>query len=134
MNTFQLHLMSTTQSDRVPDLVHFTGQDAAGSFGIMANAFRRISALVYGLAHFRRASGVVEYLAMPGGLLYFVDNELRIATTQYVRGTGLTEVSEALDRQLRREDEAIRDIRQSLRHLDEQMMKRIFEMKRAPEP
>lgn len=133
MKTFQLHLMTTTQSEHVADVVQFTGQDAAGSFGIMANAFRRITILVYGLARFRCSSGAVEYLAMPGGLLYFVDNQLRIATTRYFRGPGLSEVAETLDRQLRREEDSIRDIRQSLRNLDEQMMKRILELKRAPE-
>ena len=131
MKTFRLHLMSATRSEWIPDLIRFTGRDAAGSFGIMANAFRRIAVLSFGLAHFETAGGAVEYLAMPGGLLYFVDNELRIATTHFVRGPGLEEVSEALDRQLRSEEEALRDIRQSLHRLDEEMMKRMYEMKRS---
>lgn len=131
MKTFRLHLMSATRSEWIPDLIRFTGRDATGSFGIMANAFRRITVLSFGLAHFETAEGALEYLAMPGGLLYFVNNELRIATTHFVRGTGLEEVSEALDRQLRSEEEALQDIRQSLHRLDEEMMKKMYEMKRA---
>lgn len=131
MKTFPMHLISATRSESIPDVVQFTGQDASGSFGIMANAFRRITTLAYGLAHFRRLSGEVEYLAMPGGLLYFLDNQLRIATTQYVRAAGLSEVTEALDRELRREGEAMRDIRQSMRNLDEQVMKKLFELRQA---
>ena len=130
MKTFRLRLMSMARSELIPDVVRFTGRDAAGSFGILANASRRITALAFGLAHFQNAAGKIEYLALPGGMLYFVDNELRIATTNFVRSSGLEEISVALDRQLRQEEADLRDVKQSLQRLDEEIMKRMYELKR----
>ena len=72
-------------------------------------------------------------MALPGGVLYFVDNELRIATTKFVRSSKLEEISAALDRQFRQEEEGLRDIKQSLHRLDEEIMKRMYELKRKPE-
>lgn len=133
MNTFRLQLMSMTRSESVPDVVRFAGRDAAGSFGILANAHRRMTVLVFGLAHFQDAAGKVEYLALPGGLLYFADNELRIATTNFVRSSGLEEISAALDRQLRQEESELHDVKQSLHRLDEEVLKRMYELTRSPE-
>jgi F-type H+-transporting ATPase subunit epsilon len=130
MKTFKLHLMSVTRSESIPDVVQFTGRDTSGSFGILANAYRRMTVLIFGLAHFRTAEGKLEYLALPGGLLYFLENELRIATTNFVRSPDLDEISAALDRQLRQEEEKLHDIKQSLHRLDDEIMKRMYELKR----
>ena len=133
MKTFRLHLMSMTRSESVTDVVRFTGRDAAGSFGILANAYRRITVLTFGLAHFKHSAGSIEYLALPGGLLYFSENELRIATTNFMRGSVLEEISAALDRQLRQEESELREIKQSLHRLDEEILKRMYELTRSPE-
>jgi F-type H+-transporting ATPase subunit epsilon len=130
MKTFKVHLMSATRSESVSDVVQFAGRDASGSFGILANAYRRMTVLVFGLAHFRTAEGKVEYLALPGGLLYFLENELRIATTNFVRSPDLDEISAALDRQLRQEEEKLHDIKQSLHRLDDEILKRMYELTR----
>lgn len=130
MKTFRIHLMSATQSEWIPDAVRFTGRDASGSFGILANASRRMTALVFGLAHWQNAAGNVEYLALPGGVLYFVNNELRIATTKFVRSPEIEGISAALENQLRQEEEELRDIKQSLHRLDEEIMKRLYKMTR----
>ena len=132
MKTFLLHLMSATRSEWIPDVVRFTGRDTSGSFGILANASRRMTVLVFGLAHLQDAAGKVEYLALPGGVLYFVDNELRIATTKFVRSPEVDEISAALESQLRQDEEGLRDIKQSLHRLDEEIMKRLYELKRQP--
>lgn len=133
MKIFRLHLMSMTRSEVIPDIVRFTGRDAAGSFGILANASRRMTVLVFGLAHFLNASDKIEYLALPGGLLYFSDNELRIATTDFLRNSSLEEISAALDRQLRQKESELREIKQSLHRLDEEILKRMYELPRSPE-
>ena len=133
MKTFRLNLMSMTRSESIPNVVRFTGRDAEGSFGILANACRRMTVLIFGLAHFQDEAGQVEYLALPGGLLYFSGNELRIATTNFVRNSGLEEISVALDRQLRQEEAELHEIKQSVHRLDEEIMKRMYELKRHPE-
>jgi F-type H+-transporting ATPase subunit epsilon len=131
MKTFRIHLMSMTRAEWIPDVVRFTGRDAAGSFGILANASRRMTVLSFGLARFQTTSGT-EYLALPGGLLYFVANELQISTTSYVRSSGLQEISTALDVQLRKEEVELREIKQSLYRLDEQVLKLMYELPRNP--
>ncbi len=133
MKAFKIHLMSMTRSEVFPDAVRFTGRDAAGSFGILANASRRMTVLVFGLAHFLNTSDETEYLALPGGLLHFSDNELRIATTDFVRGSALDEISAALDRQLRQKESELREIKQSFHRLDEAILKRMYELTRSPE-
>lgn len=133
MKTFRLHLMSMTRSEVIPHVVRFTGRDAVGSFGILANASRRMTVLLFGLAHFLNASEKTEYLAVPGGLLYFSANELRIATTDFVRSSGLEEISAALDRQLREKESELREIKQSLHRLDEEILKRMYELRWSPE-
>ncbi|HTZ58380.1 MAG TPA: hypothetical protein VMB49_09805 [Acidobacteriaceae bacterium] len=132
MKTFQLRLMTMTRSETISGVVHFTGRDASGSFGIRANASRRITVLVFGLAHYQSDSGLLEYLALPGGLLYFLENELRIATTHFVRNPNLDEITAALDRDLRQKEAELREIKQSLRHLDEEILKRMYTLKNRP--
>lgn len=132
MKTFRLHLLSMTRSEVIPDVVRFTGRDAAGSFGILANASRRMTVLVFGLAHFLNASARTEYLAVPGGLLYFSENELRIATTDFVCSSGLEKISAALDHQLREKESELHEIKQSLHRLDEEILKRMYELRRSP--
>ena len=117
----------------IPDVVRFTGRDAAGSFGILANASRRMTVLASDLRISRTRRDKIEYLALPGGLLYFSDNELRIATTNFMRSSGLEEISAALDRQLRQEESELRETKQSLHRLDEEIMKRMYELRRSPE-
>ena len=131
MNTFRIHLMSMTRSEWISDVVRFSGRDVAGSFGILANASRRITVLSFGLARFQTLSGM-EYLALPGGVLYFVGNELQISTTSYVRSSGLEEISTALDVQLRKEETELHEIKLSLHRLDEQIMKLMYELRRNP--
>jgi F-type H+-transporting ATPase subunit epsilon len=132
MKTFRLHLMSATRSEWIPNVVRFAGRDASGSFGILAEASRRMTVLIFGLAHLQNAAGETDYLALPGGVLYFVNNELRIATTKFVRSPQLEEISAALESQIREEEEGLRDIKQSLHQLDEEIMKRLFGLKRKP--
>ena len=130
MKTFRLHLMSMTRSEIISDIVRFTGQDAAGSFGVLANAYRRITVLAFGLTHFQNAAGQIEYLALPGGVLYFVANELQIATTHFVRSGSLEDISKILDREVRQDEAELREIKQSLHQLDDEIMKRMYELKR----
>ena len=130
MNTFRLRLMSPVQLDQIDDIESFTAKDASGSFGILANAYRRITALSFGMATLRKADGTSEYLALPGGVLYFASNELRIATTTFVRSRNRDEITTALEKKIRVEEETIRDLKRSLHQLDEEILKRLSSMGR----
>lgn len=126
--------MSPIQLVQIDDIVSFTAKDASGSFGLLANAFRRITALSFGMTSLRRADGSLEYLALPGGVLYFASNELRIATTTFVRSQSRDEITAALDKKIRLEEENIRDLKRSLHQLDEEILRRLSSMGRLAEP
>ena len=53
MNTFVLHLQDATRYERIEGVSSFVGEDASGSFGILAQHGRFMTSLVFGLARFR---------------------------------------------------------------------------------
>ena len=85
MKPFIMHVQSATQYERIEDVTAFVGEDLSGSFGILAGHQRLMTPLVFGLARFRVLDGDWQFLALPGGLLYFVGNELFLNTRRYLR-------------------------------------------------
>ncbi len=92
-----------------------------------------MTTLVFGLARFRVTGGTWQYLAVPGGVLYFVANELFVSTRRYVRDDDYTRVTHILDEQLRAEEISLRSVKDSLRRLEEEMFKRLWRMGRSGE-
>ena len=86
------------------------------------------------LCVFRTADETWHYLALPGGLAYFVDNQLFVSTRRYLRDTDYTRIARALDEHIRREEVALREIKDSLRHLEEEMFKRLWQLGRKERP
>jgi F-type H+-transporting ATPase subunit epsilon len=128
VSAFRLHLQSASQYERVDDVISFVGEDASGSFGLQAHHARFITALDFGLARYRRDEGPWQYLALPGAVLYFVDNELFLSTRRYLRDDDYARINTALDEQLRQEEAGLRRVKDSLRRMEEAMLKRIREM------
>jgi len=125
MKTFVLHLQSATQYERVSDVVSFVGADASGSFGILAGHERMISTLGFGLARCRTADEKWQYIAMPGAVLYFVGAELTVSTRRYLRGPDYASMSGALHEQLLAEEEKLREVRQTLARLEDEMLRHL---------
>jgi len=133
MRTFVMRLDSAPRCERIENVDSFVGEDASGSFGIMAGHIRMITFLSFGLARYHLAGGETEYLALPGGLLYFVGNELRISTRQYFRSRHYDEMEAILDRQLHEEEENLKAIKDSLRRLDESILRRLLTLRLSDE-
>lgn len=131
MNTFTIHLQSATQYEQLDDIVSFVGTDSSGSFGIMAGHARMMSCVKFGLMQFKHKDSVIEYLALPGGVIYFIDNQLFLSTRHYFRSKNYAEIVDELNNQLRTEEKAVQDIRETLSRLDENILKRLWEMQRA---
>jgi F-type H+-transporting ATPase subunit epsilon len=129
MKSFVLELLSPSRTERVEGIVSFVGRDASGSFGILPDAARRISALSLGLAQIRFNDGRTEYLALPGGLLYFVSNVLRISSEEFVRDANFERISAVLEKKRVEEEGSVSETRRSLHRLDEEIMKRLSRMK-----
>jgi len=130
MNVFTLHLQSATQYERIDDVASFVGRDASGSFGLLARHARFMTALVFGLAWFRTAQGNRQYLALPGGLVYFNGNQLYVNTRRYLRGPDYELLRTALGKQFAMEERELQTMKQSLRNLEQEMLKRLVKMQR----
>ncbi len=129
MTGFLLQLQDATHTEQVPQVTAFWGVDPSGSFTIWPGHVRMMTSLEFGLARFRVA-GEWDYLALPGGLLYFVDNRLFICARRYVRDRDLDAISSVLESQLAEEEKELRQIRQSLRRMEDEMFKRLWRLGR----
>ena len=131
MNVFTLHLQSATQYEAIADVTSFVGEDGSGSFGIQAGHARMMASLSFGLARYRSGEQAWQYLALPGALLYFVDNQLFINTRHYVRDDDYSRINSVLREQLRTEEAGLRRIKDSLRRMEEEMLKRMRDIQRG---
>lgn len=130
MKFFTLRLQDATQSEEVVDVTSFVGEDASGSFGILAGHARMMTSLIIGLARFRIGEGTWRYLALPGAVLYFHDNVLTLSTRRYLLDNDYMRISQALQQQLLTEEEKLRTIKESLHHMEEEVLQRLWEMGR----
>ena len=130
MKTFTLHLLAADRSEVIEDATSLTAEDKSGSFGLLANHDRFMTVLTFGLARLQRLDGVTEYLGFPGGVLYFVENELRISARRYLRDTDVGRITGALTRELLEEERALRETRRKLHRLEAEMLKRMVRLGR----
>ena len=87
-----------------------------------------MTSLGFGLARLTLADGSRQYLGLPGGLLYFVDNELRISTRRYLRGSDAAAIAAALTRELLEEEQALQQTRRKLRRLEAEMQRHVAQL------
>jgi len=130
MKTFTLQLQDATHSEQIKDVTSFVGEDASGSFGILADHARMMSSLVIGLARFRVNIDTWQYLALPGALLYFHGNILTLSTRHYMLDNDYMRISEALQQQLLKEEEQLHSMKISLHRMEEELLKRMWKMGR----
>jgi F-type H+-transporting ATPase subunit epsilon len=133
MNTFALHLQSSTQYERIENVIGFVGEDDSGSFGILPGHARMMTILAFGLARYRIAGQDWEFLAVPGALAYFVEGQLYISTRRYLRGKDYETITAELQKGLLAEEAALQTMKLSLRRLEEEMFKRLWRMKPSGE-
>ena len=133
MRTFALHLQDATHYERLDRVESFVGRDPSGSFGLLAGHERFMTTLVFGLARFRSAGGDWEYLAVPGALVYFVDDALYLSTRRYLRDPSYERISGLLIKQLAAEEQDLAAIQESLHRLESEMLRRLWALGRGSE-
>lgn len=133
MRTFTLHLQDATHHERVDGVESFVGRDPSGSFGLLAGHERFMTALVFGLARFRCAGGDWEYLAVPGALVYFLDDALFLSTRRYLRDPSYQRISGLLLEQLAAEEQDLAAVQESLHRLEREMLRRLWALGRGSE-
>ncbi|MCF7964532.1 MAG: F0F1 ATP synthase subunit epsilon [Methylobacter tundripaludum] len=130
MNPFVLNLFDASHEQRIAGVTSFVGEDATGCFGIQANHARFMTTLVFGLARFRLAPDDWQYLALPGAVAYFNNNELTISTRHFLIDTDLERISNLLEQQLIAEEENLRATKESLYKMEQAMLKRMLALNR----
>lgn len=128
MKAFTLHLQDATRAETITGVTSFVGEDASGSFGILAGHARMMASLIIGLARFRIEDAAWQYLALPGAVLYFHANVLTLSTRHYLRDDDYTRVSQALEQQLLSEEEKLQSMKHNLRHMEEEVLRHLWEM------
>lgn len=126
MNTFTIQLQGATQYERLDGIVSFVGEDASGSFGLMAGHGRFVTSLVFGLARLRYADGRWDYLALPGAVAYFDKGQLTLSTRRYLRGDDYTRISQALREELVQEEQDLTEFKHSLQQMERAMLLRLW--------
>ena len=130
MNTFTLHLQDAVRTERIDGVVSFVGHDGSGSFGILAGHARLLTVLDFGLARFRLTDKPWEYLALPEAVLYFADDDLTICTRRFLRDDDYERITRNLDERLRVEETELRGIKDSVHRLQEELIRRLWQMGR----
>ena len=128
MNSFTLVLRDSSTVTRIDGVVSVVGEDASGSFGILPGHARFMTILELGLARFRRADAAWQYLAMPGAVLYFKNNLLSLSTRRYFLDQDYERIIDTLTKQLLAEEEALREVKQSLAQLEQEVLKRLLKL------
>lgn len=126
--TFALQIQDATQLKRIDHVSAFVGEDVSGSFGLLSGHARFMTSLVIGLSRFRVAQGAWQYLAMPGGLLYFQNNVLTLNTRHFLLDENYARISVALQQQIIAEEQALHAMKQSLHRLEEEALRRLWRL------
>jgi len=130
MKGFTLVLQDAAHTERIDNVTSFVGEDASGSFGILTGHARMMTSLVFGLARFRIGRNPWQYLALPGAVLYFRNNELSLSTRHYLIDDDYERISSALQKQFVDEETELQAMKKSLHQMEEQLLKRLWETTR----
>ena len=131
MSSFTLILQDATQRTEYDGVNSFVGEDTSGSFGILPGHARMMTSLVMGLSRFRTADQDWQYIATPGALIYFQDNTLTLSTRHFLIDADYMRISSALEKQLLEEEANLLTQKKSLRQMEEEVLKRLWEMSRS---
>jgi F-type H+-transporting ATPase subunit epsilon len=130
LNSYILQLFDSRKKRQIDGVTSFVGEDASGSFGILPDHARMMTVLVFGLARFRCGEQVWQYVAMSGALLYFADNTLNLVCQHYLIDEDYNRISKRLIEELIVEEEQLREVRKSLKHMEKALLKRMWQMGR----
>lgn len=128
MSGFVLQLLDSRGGDRFDDVMQFIGADESGSFGILAGHCHVAAVLRYGLARFVDRNGVWQYLAMPGGVLRFANNQLTLTSLHYFLGSDRRLICEQLAQEMARTDSEIQSVRATLSEIERSLVRRLMEL------
>lgn len=130
MKTFTLNLQSASQNEKIENVTSFVSEDNTGRFGILPDHARMIAYLSFGISWFREKNATERYIALPGGVLYFINNQLYLSTSYYLVDQDYHRLTEKLENELKIHEENVRGITDSLKRLDEEIIKYLLRLKK----
>jgi F-type H+-transporting ATPase subunit epsilon len=125
MNSFRLRLFDTHGSHVFEDVRQCIAADESGQFGILPGHQAMVVVLRYGLARFCAVDGVWRYLALPGGVLRFAENELTIVTQRYFLDDDRHKICEKLAQEMANIDSELHRARATLTEIEHSLVKRL---------
>lgn len=132
VRTFAIELNSQERGERIESVVGFVGTDGSGSFGILSGRQPLATTLSWGLCSLLTAEAAArQYLAMPGGLLYFARDVLHVCARLYLRDDHPERIVKRLADEMRAEEESSREMHALLRDLDRELMRRLLTQERT---
>ena len=131
MTSFILELQDTSHSETFAEVSSFVGEDESGSFGILPNHGRMMTMLVMGLARFRVSNEDWQYIATPGALIYFNNNKLTLSTRHFFIDNDYLRINTTLQEQLLEEETQLHRQNQSLRRMEEEVLRRLWDISRT---
>ena len=126
MKTFLLTIYDTAHTQTIGELVSFVGEDLSGSFGILAGRERFITCLSFGMTRLRTLSGKTLYLALPGGVLRFLNDNLTISTRHFVISDNFEHVQKTLQQDILEEEIQLQTLKKSFHTMENELMKRLL--------
>jgi F-type H+-transporting ATPase subunit epsilon len=130
MNGLSLQLESPARCERIANVTSFVGEDASGSFGILPGHETLVTVVDFGLSRFRVGEQPWRYLAAPGAVIFLHDGELHFATRRYLLGDDYETIRALLQQHIQTEEESLRAIKTSIRGLEQEMLKRLWQLGR----
>lgn len=134
MNAFTLHLHSLTAARTLPGVRSLVARDASGSFGVQAGHEDFMTALEFGLARYRSGAGDWQYLALPGGILRVAAGAVWLFTRRCLEDSDYRRLGGEIERELRAEEEALRETRTSLQQMEQQLLRRLWALEQRGRP
>jgi F-type H+-transporting ATPase subunit epsilon len=131
MNTFSIKIRDNSRFETIDGVISFVGEDASGSFGLLADHARLMTSLVFGLARLRTETGPWQYLAMPGAILLFEDNVLNLNTRRFLLGDDYEDMSNALVEKLAQEEHSLKEMKRTLHQIETNVLKQMLEMNKT---
>lgn len=128
MKTFAVHLHDSQGARHFPDVVQFIAADGSGSFGLLAGHAHLVAVLRFGLARFLDSAGQWRYLALPGGVLTFSDNHLKLAAVRCLLGTERGMICRQLEEEMARSDSELNAARTTMDEIENTLVRRLVEM------
>ncbi|MEJ2500246.1 MAG: hypothetical protein P8Y65_03815 [Campylobacterales bacterium] len=127
--TFDAHIITPSQADKIENISFFRGEDRSGSFGILPRHTEFLTILEPAIA-VAVIEGEEEYFAFNGGILTFKKNVLTITTKEFVQSGDVGELRENIEQAFRAQRRQESRFHVNMANLEQAFLKRLIELER----